>query len=63
MAIARMRLIILKTRLAPTIGPELIALHRSLGIAAHALTFTARAVDFTARAVDLLDEVPNLLRP
>ena len=56
MAMASMRLIILKTRLAPTIGPELIALHRSLGVAAHALTFAARAVD-------LLDEVPNLLRP
>jgi hypothetical protein len=52
----RLRVIILKTGPAPAIGPELIALHRSLGIAAHTLTFAARAVD-------LLDEVPNLLRP
>jgi len=52
-----MRLIIRrKARLTPAIGPELIALHRSLGLTAHALTLTAHAVD-------LLDEVPNLLRP
>jgi hypothetical protein len=51
-----LRVIILKTGPAPAIGPELIALHRSLGVGAHTLTFTAHAVD-------LLDEVPNLLRP
>ena len=56
MAMPSMRLIILKTGLAAAIGPELIALHRSLGVTAHTLTFAARAVD-------LLDEVTNLLRP
>jgi hypothetical protein len=45
-----------KTWLATAIGPELISLHRSLGVAAHALTFTACAID-------LLDEVPDVLRP
>ena len=57
MAIVSMRLIIRrKAGLAPAVGPELIALHRLLGLTAHALTLTAHAVD-------LLDEVPNLLRP